>query len=149
MSEWCPVACEYRLMNRCIADTTYILATYINLHSMRANSARRFLSSALPQGWVSICQKDNQYDQIIMLTIIDVSWCWLDNELHWGSTEHQQSVNGCWACQFGNWSVIWSLLCISDTFADFIGKRDRNMVTAPFWEWTSMKCQQFLALHLG
>jgi len=40
----------------------------------------------LPQGWVSICQKGNQYIQIIMNTIIDGSRCSMDIELEWVST---------------------------------------------------------------
>ena len=45
--------------------------------------------------------------------------------------------------------MIWSLLGITNALAAFIGKRDRNMVTAPFWKWASMEGQQCLALHLG
>jgi hypothetical protein len=37
-----------------------------------------------------------------------------------------------WSCKYGNSAVTWSLLCITDVLAAFIGKRDSNMVTAPF-----------------
>jgi hypothetical protein len=44
--------------------------------------------------------------------------------------------------------VIWSLLCIPDSLAAFIGKRDSNIVSAPLWEWASTEGEWFLALHL-
>jgi len=53
------------------------------------------LRSALPQNRVSIWQKDNQYIQIIMKTIIDDSRCWMDNILKSASTEHPPFV-GLW-----------------------------------------------------
>ena len=49
------------------------LARYINFSRVRVNSARMLLRSALSQGQVSIWQKDYQYIQIIMKTIIDGS----------------------------------------------------------------------------
>jgi len=52
-----------------------LLARYINFSCVGANSARMLLHSALPQGQVSICQKDYQYIQIMMKTIIDGSRC--------------------------------------------------------------------------
>jgi len=45
--------------------------------------------------------------------------------------------------------VTWSLLCITDVLAAWIGKRDRNTVTAPFLAWAPMERQRSLALHLG
>jgi len=44
--------------------------------------------------------------------------------------------------------VIWSLLCITDILAAFIGKTDSNMVTARFWECTSMEHQCLFTSHL-
>jgi len=46
--------------------------------------------------------------------------------------EHQWSVNDLWFCKYGNYTVIWSLLCVTDVLAAFIGKRYSNMVTTPF-----------------
>jgi hypothetical protein len=60
MGEWSAEACEYRLTNKCIADTMKLLALYINLSPVRVNSARMLLHSALPQGQVLICQNDYQ-----------------------------------------------------------------------------------------
>ena len=54
MGEWGAVTCEYWLINRCIAGTMNLLARYINFNSIRVNSARIILGSALPQGRVSI-----------------------------------------------------------------------------------------------
>jgi len=34
--------------------------------------------------------------------------------------------------KYGNYTVIRSLLCITNMLAAFIGRRDSNMVTAPF-----------------
>ena len=55
----------------------------------------------------------------------DVEWTIHQNE-------RQRSVNDLWFCKYGNYTAIWSLLCITDVSAAFIGKRDSNMVTAPF-----------------
>jgi hypothetical protein len=57
--------------------------------------------------------------------------------------EHQWCVNDLWSCKYGNSIVIWLLLCTTDVLAAYIGKRESNMVTAPFWEWASMECQPF------
>ena len=75
MGEWGAVACQYQLINRCIAGAMKLLARYINFSRVRANSGRMLLCSALSQGQVSIWQKDYQYIQIIMKTIIDDSRC--------------------------------------------------------------------------
>jgi len=52
-----------------------LLARYMNFSRVRANSARMLLRLVLPQGQVSICQKDHQYVQIMIKTIIDGSRC--------------------------------------------------------------------------
>ena len=57
MGELWAVACEYRLINRCIAGAMKLLARYINFSCVRANSPRMLLHSALSQGQVSLCQK--------------------------------------------------------------------------------------------
>jgi hypothetical protein len=44
----------------------------------------------------------------------------------------KMSVNDLWSCTYGNSPVTWSMLCITDVLAAYIGKRDRNTVTAPF-----------------
>jgi len=75
MGEWYAVACGYRLINRCIAGAMKLLARYINLCRVRANSARMLLCSAFPHGHVSISQKDYQQVQIMMKSIIDGSRC--------------------------------------------------------------------------
>jgi len=54
MGEWYVVACEYQMINRCLAGAMNLLARYINFSHVRANSARMILSSALPKGRVSI-----------------------------------------------------------------------------------------------
>jgi len=133
MGEWWAVTCEYRLINSWIADTMELLTRYINRSRVRAISARMSLCSALPQAQVSICEKDNQVVQIMMKTIIDGSRCWMDNTLQWSSMEGQQLVD----CEYGNFTVICSLLCISDVLAASIGDRERRTVTTPFWEWAS------------
>jgi len=63
--------------------------------------------------------------------------------------ERQLSVNDFGSCKYGNCIVIWSLLGTTDILAACIGKRNSNMVTAPFRESASTECQQFLTLHLG
>ena len=50
-----------------------LLTRYMNFSRVRANSSRMLLHSALSQGQVPIWQKDDQYIQIIMKTIIDGS----------------------------------------------------------------------------
>ena len=51
------------------------LVRYINFSQMSADSARMLQHSALPQGHVSICQKDFHSVQILMKSIIDGSTC--------------------------------------------------------------------------
>ena len=75
MGEWCKLACEYRMINRCIAGAMNLLARYIIFCRVRVNSARILHHSALPQGPVSIGQNDNQSGQIMNKTIIDGSRC--------------------------------------------------------------------------
>jgi len=50
----------------------------------------------------------------------------------------------CGFSQYGNYTVIWLLLCITDVLAAFIGKRDSDTVTTPFWECASTERQRFL-----
>jgi len=50
------------------------------------------------------------------------------------------------SCKYGNWTVIWSLLSMTDVLAAHIGKRDCNTVTAPIYEWASTERQRFLFL---
>jgi len=68
---------------------------------------------------------------------------------HHSVNQRQRSIYYMWSCKYGNWSVIWLWLCITDVLAAFIGKRDINKVTAPFREWASTEHQWCLALHLG
>jgi len=63
--------------------------------------------------------------------------------------KHQWSVNNLAFCKYSNYTVIWSPLCITDVFTAFIGYRDSNKVSAPFWVGASTECQWILALHLG
>jgi len=63
--------------------------------------------------------------------------------------ERQWSVNDLGFCKYGNYTVIWSLLCIIDLLAAFICKRDSNTVTAAFWEWALTQRQGCLASHVG
>ena len=63
--------------------------------------------------------------------------------------EHQRSVNDLWFCKSENCRVIWSLLCITNVLAAFIGKRDCNTATAQFWEWASTERQQFVVCKYG
>jgi len=75
MGELWAVVCEYWLINVCIAGTMNLLTSEMNFSRVRANSARMVLRSALPQGQVSICDKDYQEVQNMMKTIIDGSRC--------------------------------------------------------------------------
>jgi len=115
---------------------------------MRATRARILLVSALPQGWVSICQKGNHQVQIIIRTIIDGCRDWLDSTLKWACVG-QRSVNDIWSSKEGNRKVIWELSSITNVFSDFIGKTASDTVTAPSWKWASTEGLWFLALHLG
>jgi hypothetical protein len=81
MGECWAVACEYRLIKRCIVGAMMPFARYINFSSVSANCVRMLLRSALPQCHILISQKYYQYDQIMMKTIIDGSRCWMDNTL--------------------------------------------------------------------
>jgi len=60
--------------------------------------------------------------------------------------ESQLSIKDSWFCTYSNYSVIWSLLCITNVFASSIGKRDCNTVTIPFWDLASTECQRFVVL---
>jgi len=46
--------------------------------------------------------------------------------------ERQQSVNKFWTCKSVNSNVIWSLLCISNVLAAFMGRIAKDIVTALF-----------------
>jgi len=52
-----------------------LLTRYINFGRVKANSARMLLCSALPQGQISICEKDYQKVRNMKKTIIDGSRC--------------------------------------------------------------------------
>ena len=52
-----------------------LVTRYMNFSHVRANNARMLLRSALPQGQVSICEKDYQNVQNMMRTSIDGSRC--------------------------------------------------------------------------
>jgi len=71
----------------------------------------------------------------------DVEW-----KIHWN--EHQRSVNNLWSWKYGNWTVIWLLLCITDLFAAFIGKRASNAASTPCWEWASTERQLFVVMEV-
>ena len=71
----------------------------------------------------------------------NVNWTIHQNKCQW-------SVNNLWF-KYGNCTVIWSLLYITDILAPFTGKRDSNPTTTAFWKWASMERQRFLASHLG
>ena len=90
---------------------------------------------ALPQSRVWSFQKDNHYVQNILKTIIDASRCWKGNTLTSASMESQLFL----VLKYVNWIVSWSLLCITDGLADFIGKIERNTNTAPLGERMSME----------
>jgi len=72
----------------------------------------------------------------------DVKWT-----IHWN--EHQWSVNDFWFCKYGNWTTIWSLWCLTDMLAAFMGIWNSDMLPAASWEWASTECQQVSASHLG
>jgi len=92
MHEWWEVAREYQLINRCIGDAMNLLTRYMNFSRVRVNSARMLLRMALPQGQVSICDKDYQEVQNMMNTNINSSRCWMDNTVKWASTKRQRCV---------------------------------------------------------
>ena len=52
-----------------------LLTRYMNFSRVRVYSARMLLRSALPQGQVTICEKDYHVVQNMMKTIIDGSRC--------------------------------------------------------------------------
>jgi len=46
--------------------------------------------------------------------------------------QHQWSLHNGWSCKYGSWSVISSLLSITNVLTSTLCKRQCNMVTAPF-----------------
>jgi len=48
--------------------------------------------------------------------------------------EGQRSINYFRSFKYGNWKLICLVLFINNTLAAFIGKRQSNTVTPPFWE---------------
>jgi len=92
MGEWWAVACEYRLTNRWIAGAMNLSTRYIKFSRASVISAEILRRSALPQGKVSICEKEYEEVQILMKTIIDGSRWWLDNTIKWASKERQRYV---------------------------------------------------------
>jgi len=142
---WWAVGYKFLFIIDLIAGSINGLARYITFRHVRANSARLILGSTWSLRRVSICQKDNQYVQIMMKTHLHGSKGGMDNTLKWLSTEPQQFVVLSVLLQ----TVIRSLLGIPDILAAVINKRDTNMVTAPFWEWASTEGQSILALYFG
>jgi hypothetical protein len=61
---------------------------YIDCSSVRVNSARMELQSALPQGHFSIDQKYNHSVQAMMNAIMDGSRCRIENGLKRASMDH-------------------------------------------------------------
>jgi hypothetical protein len=111
-----------------------------------ANSARMLLSWAVPQGKVWICQKGNQSVRILMKTIIDGSIRWMGNALKWVTI----GVNNLWIFMYSNYTVIWSLLCITSRLVASIGKRDSNKFQRRIlgnlcYEWVQTSLNQILA----
>ena len=62
-------------------------------------------------------------------------------------TERQWSVHHVWSCKSGNSKVTWESLYIMNELEAFIGRRENNTVTAPFWQWAIPEHQLYLALH--
>jgi len=75
----------------------------------------------------------------LLLMAANVEWT-----IHWN--EGQWSVNDLWLCKYGNYTVIWLLLSMTNVLAAFIDKRDSNTITAPFREWVSTERQRFVVL---
>jgi hypothetical protein len=74
---------EYRFINRSIAGIMNLLAWYIIFSHVRVNCARLLRRSALPQGWVSIRQKNSRSSPIRRKSIVESSRCWMENTLNW------------------------------------------------------------------
>jgi len=64
------------------------------------------------------------------------------------STECQQRVSDFWCCILYTTRAVLRQLSIINILAAVMRKRDRDMVTAPVWEWMSTECQWFSVLHL-
>jgi len=77
----------------------------------------------------------------LLLMAPDVEWT-----IHWNVC--QRRVNNLFFCIYGNYTVIWLLLCITDVLAACIGKWGSNTVTTPFWEWASTERQQLVVLYV-
>jgi len=67
----------------------------------------------------------------------DVEWTINENE------RQRPSVNDLWFCKYGNYTLIWLLLFITDVLAAFVGKRDSNNLTAPFGKCASTERHRF------
>ena len=64
------------------------------------------------------------------------------------STECQQSVNALECCiMYIPRALLWHMSIIN-VLAAILCKCDRDMVTAPVWEWSSTERQRFCVLHL-
>jgi len=72
----------------------------------------------------------------------DVEWTIHENEC-------QRSVNDSWFCKYGNWTTVWSLWCITDMLAAFIGTWDSDMVPDASWKWASTEPQRDSASQPG
>jgi len=92
MGKWWALTCKYRLIHRSIAGAISLLGRNRNFRTMRVNCATILPCLALPQGRVSIFQKETQNVQIMIEIIVDGSKCWMDNTIKWTSTERQQFV---------------------------------------------------------
>jgi len=64
------------------------------------------------------------------------------------STERQQSINYLGCCISYNPRANLQHLPIFNVLADFVGKREGDIVTAPIWKSASTERQRFCVLHL-
>ena len=90
----------------------------------------------------SVRKATNRFKSQLVQLLIAADWEWTIYQ-----NEHQRCINDFWSSKFRNWTVIWSLLCITDILAAFIGTTRSYMVTIPFWEWASMARQRWSASH--
>jgi len=90
--------------------------------------------SKVIENWFSCCYAEPTYWQILWAKE-DATWSLPHTESFvtlswkWALTEHQQFLG-----VYGNWKLIWLLLCRTNRLAAFTGQSGCNTVTTLFWK---------------
>jgi len=112
---------------------------------MSVNRAWTMIGRASLEIWVAIdCGYWKIQNRLVLLAKE-----WDTHTLPHFELERQQKDNDFWSCLSGNSQAICWFLNIIKVLAAFIGRKARDTLSAPAWEWGSMECWQVITVHPG